>query len=111
MFKRFRRENRKPMWSRFISCVALGFYVFALVVMPALDVYNHGCRAEMSSEQSDTEKNCPICEFARLAVPFFVVADPFVLQTDVSAEIFFTVSIPLVVSATDLPPCRAPPVV
>jgi hypothetical protein len=111
MFKRFRCENRKPVWSRFVSCAAIGLYVFALVVMPAVDVYNHGCRAEVNGEQSNSEKDCPICEFARLVVPFFVVADPFVLQTDTGVEICFTISIPSVVSATALPPCRAPPVV
>jgi Sec-independent protein secretion pathway component TatC len=111
MVKRFRRENRKPVWNRFVSCAIIGLYVFALVVMPAVDVYNHGCRAVMGSEQSDSEKDCPICEFARLAVPFVVVADPFVLQMDTSAELCLIISIPSVADVTDLPPCRAPPVV
>ena len=111
MCKRFRCENRKPVWNRFVSCAVIGLYMFALVVMPAVDVYNHGCRAAMGSEQSDSEKDCPICEFARLAVPFFVVADPFVLQTDTGIEICFTFPIPSVANVTALPPCRAPPVV
>ena len=111
MVERFCNENRKRVWNRFVACAAIGLYVFALIVMPALDVYNHGCRAAMGHEQSDSEKDCPICEFARLAVPFVMVADPFVLQMDTSTELCSIISIPSVATVTPLPPSRAPPVV
>ena len=117
MTKRASGKNQKPFWSRFISCAALGLYVFALVAMPAL--HGHSCEhpAETCCNHSEhvpdvplSDDPCPICEFAHLAIPFFVISEPLLLQADIVVQISFTVSIPLVADAAVLPPCRAPPV-
>ena len=119
MSVQFRRNNRKPLWGRFVSCTVLGLYLCALVAAPALhwhafehNVVSYG---EQSSSEStpvpDSEDTCPLCEFLRAAIPYFVDAEPFQLQTDTVAETYSTVSNPLVAYATVLPPCRAPPVV
>jgi hypothetical protein len=119
MFKRFYYKTRKPFWSRFVSCTALGFYLFALIVMPALHWHAFGHGAVASSEHSadfdtvptsDSEETCPMCQFVCLAIPFFVVSDPLPQPTDTIAEVCSTLPTLLVVDATDLPPCRAPPI-
>ena len=119
MLAQFRTNNRKPKWSRFISCTVLGFYLCALVAAPALHWHLFEHSAISYSEQSDTghvpvpnsENDCPLCEFLRAAVPFFVDYKPVLLQTDVVVKTYFTVSNPPVAYVTILPPCRAPPVV
>jgi hypothetical protein len=120
MQKQFPRENRKPFWSRLAACIVLGFYLLALVVLPALDrlIFDHGivisCKHFPSDSNGvpvpDSEKSCPICKFVRLAVPHFVTPDPLLWQEETLSEVSLSVSIPLVVYATVLPPCRAPPV-
>ena len=116
MLAQFRINNRKPQWNRFISCAVLGLYLCALVAAPAVHWHVFDHNVEISSEQSstsipdpDSEDTCPLCEFLRAAVPFFVDYKPVPLQTDVVAETYFTVSNPLVAYVTVLPPCRAPP--
>jgi hypothetical protein len=120
MTKRTSGENRKSFWNRFAACAALGLYVFALVVMPALHGHSCGHHADTTdtccqhSEHAPdvplSDDPCPICEFAHLAIPFFVMSEPLLLQMDIVAQISFTVSIPLVADAAILPTCRAPPV-
>jgi len=104
-------------WNRFISCAALGLYIVALVVLPAL--HEHGCEHDAATccEHSESSPilpvssdTCSICEFAHLAIPFFVVSEPLLSQADICSEISFTVSIPSVTEVAVLPPCRAPPV-
>ena len=117
MRKRFFHNNRKPIGSRFVSCIALGLYVLALVVLPAL--HGHGCEHDTATCCKHSESppilpvsndSCSICEFAYLAIPFFEISEPPLFQADINSEISFTVSIPSVAEATLLPPCRAPPV-
>ena len=117
MFAQFRTNNRKPQWSRFISCAVLGLYLCALVAAPALHwhLFDHSAvsYSEQSSSDSnstpDSEDTCPLCEFLQAAVPFFVDYKPVLLQTDVVVKTYFTVSNPLVAYVTVLPPSRAPP--
>jgi hypothetical protein len=120
MVQRYRSANQTPLGSRLVSCVALGVYLVALVVMPAW--HGHACEHEHTTEtcceHSDhvpdsppvSDNSCPICEFAHLAVPFHTIAEPLLWQADIVSEISFAVSIPSVGHATALPPCRAPPV-
>ena len=120
MIKRLHGKNWNLFKNRYrlISCVALGLYVFALVVLPGL--HGHGCdhpvetcceHSESTPDLPDSDDACPICEFAVLAVPFLTASDPLLWQPDTVSEISFTLSIPPVADATDLPPCRAPPIV
>jgi len=117
MFVRFRNSNRKQQWRGFISSTVLGLYLLALVVAPALHwhLFDHSAvsYSEHSSSDSnstpDSEDTCPLCQFVRAAIPYFVDAEPFQLQMDTVAETCFTVSNPLVAYITVLPPCRAPP--
>ena len=108
-------ENRNSLWSRSVSCTALVLYTFALVVVPALHTHGGDCSAAACCEQHSVPHapdhvDCSICEFAHLVIPFFVASDPLSLETDVVLERLLTVSLPSVVEATILPPCRAPPV-
>jgi len=117
MFARFCTNNRKPRWRRFISCAVLGLYLLALVAAPALHWHLFDHSAVSYSEHSSSDSNstpvsedtCPLCQFVRAAIPYFVDAEPFQVQTDTVAEAYFTVSNPLVAYVTVLPPCRAPP--
>jgi hypothetical protein len=117
MLKQDHRTSQKPLWFRFISCAVFGFYLFALVAMPALDqlVFHHAVTcSEHSSDSdstpvSDSENSCPICKFVQLAVPFFEVSDPLIGQWDTVSEVYLTVAIPSVAHAAALPACRAPP--
>jgi len=119
MLKQDHHTSRKPLWFRFVSCVAFGFYLFALVAMPALDrlVFHHAVTPSEhysdsdSTPVSDSENSCPICKFVQCAIPFFAVSDPLVQQIDAVSEVCLTVSIPSVIHAAALPPCRAPPTV
>ena len=118
MMKRHCGKNRNPFRNRFVSCAALGLYVFALIVLPGLHGHNCERPVETCCEHSEpapclpnSDDSCPICEFAVLVVPFFVVAEPLLWRVDAVSEISFTLSIPPVANVTDLPPCRAPPVV
>ena len=117
MTKRSCGENRNPFRNRFISCVALGLYTFALIILPSWHrhCYEHltdTCceHSEPTSCPPDSDDSCPVCEFAVLAVPFLTASEPLLWQTDVIHEISFSLSIPPVADVTDLPPCRAPPV-
>ena len=106
------------LWSRSVSCAVLGLYAFILTVIPIL--HNHGCEHpdETCCEHSDpgptipdSDDSCLICEFAVLAVPYLMVSESLVWQPDVVSEICLTLSIPPVADVTDIPPCRAPPVI
>jgi hypothetical protein len=118
MFERFRRNNRMPLWSRLVSCAALGLYLFALVILPAM--HGHSCEhaadtccghSESAPQHVPDADDCPICEFALLAVPYFTVAEPLLWQAESVSDVSFVVSIPSVADVTALPPCRAPPVI
>ena len=121
MFGRLHTNNRKPQWSRFISCAVLGLYLLTLFAVPML--HTHGCEHEVQtccSEHSDSvpshvpipdsDDSCPVCEFANLIIPFFTVSEPFVWRTDIAGEVYVTISALPVAYAIILPPCRAPPV-
>ncbi|MCL2119119.1 MAG: hypothetical protein FWH27_11905 [Planctomycetaceae bacterium] len=108
MFKRFRDKNRKPGWSRFISCAVLGFYLFAFVVLPAAHGFWHSNSTPVSI--LDSGNACPICKLDRLAIPLFTAPDLTVMPSETVAKVSLCVSIPPVADATALPSCRAPPV-
>jgi hypothetical protein len=120
MATQFFRDNWKPLWSRFISCVALCGYLFPLFAVPML--HTHGCDHEVKTcctehadpaplHSPDSDHSCPSCEFATLIIPCFTVSEKLVWQTDIVDKVCVPVSIPSVACAIILPPCRAPPVV
>ena len=122
-------KNLKPIWSRLLAGVLLGAYLFALVALPAM--HGHGCKhsadaysanaysADACCEHSEPNSNsgvssnepCPICVFAHLIVPFFTVSVPIPYQADIICKTSLAVVILSVACPTDLPPCRAPPLV
>ena len=110
---------KRQRYNQFIACTVLVLCLSALVAAPALHEYlfNHtiAILGEQSSSETghvpEEEGSCPLCEFLRLAIPHFVDAKPFQLQTGTLAEKTFPVSIPAVACADVLPPCRAPPCV
>ena len=108
MLTRFRSENRKPGWGRFVTCAVLVLYLFAFVVLPVLHERLHSGFASTSSLVSGD--SCPLCKFVRVAVPYFASPDLFDGQSETVAQAFFFISIPSVADATALPLCRAPPV-
>ena len=118
MIGQFCGKNRNLFRNRWVSCAALGLYAFALIILPVL--HEHGCdhptetccgHSEPAPSLPDSSDSCPICEFAVLAVPFLTASEPLLWQPDTISEISSTLSIPPVAGVTDLPPCRAPPVV
>ena len=120
MLGRSRNNNRKPRWSRFVVCAALGLYLPTLVSVPML--HTHGCEHDVKVccnghpasghiPAPDSDDSCLACEFAHLVIPFFMISEPLVWRTDIVDEICVTVSVPSVAHATALPPCRAPPAV
>jgi len=118
MVRRFCRKYCQPFWSRFVTCVAIGLYLFALAAIPALDVYPNTYLAESSFECSEhihefeppaPEEIDPICELVRLSVPFFSADAPFPLQAGIDSNVSFADLIPPIAAAVPLPPCRAPP--
>jgi hypothetical protein len=108
MLTRFRSENRKPGWGRFVTCAVLVLYLFAFVVMPVLHERWHSGFTSVSSLVSGD--SCPLCKFVRVAVPFFASPELFEWQSETVAQAFSIISIPSVADAIALPLCRAPPV-
>ncbi|MDR0326805.1 MAG: hypothetical protein LBI05_00765 [Planctomycetaceae bacterium] len=120
MVARFRNKNRKSLWSRLVTYAALGLYLFALVILPALHrlccEHTHAASCCEHSEHTpqpthDSDDSCPICEFAQLVVPYWTVSEPLLRQPDIGFTISFILLAPSVAHATILPPCRAPPAV
>ena len=118
MAERSCSENRNPFRNRFVSYTTVGLYVFALIILPVL--HGHSCEhpVETSSEHSepapgfpDSDDSCPICAFAVLIVPFLMAYEPLLEQTITFSELSCILLILPVVDVTDLPPCRASPVV
>jgi len=115
MVKRFCRKYCHPFRDRFIACVAIGIYMFALGAIPALDGYARIVEpclecSELEFEPPAPEELDPISDLIRLAVPFFASEIPLPMQTGIDSNIPFPILIPPVTDVATLPPCRAPPV-
>ena len=112
MLRRFCNDNQKPRWTSLIAGAVLGLYLFACVAAPSVHwfLFDHNVETK-TSYVPENKDVCPLCEFLRLAVPFFAEDEPFQVQSDIVAESVFTISNPLVAYAAVLPPCRAPPAV
>ena len=114
MVKRFCHKYCHPFRDRFVACVAIGLYMFALGAIPALDGYAHIVEPcfECSGPEFEPpapEEIDPICELVRLSVPFLTMDVVLPSQTGSDSNISFTLFIPTVADTAALPPCRAPP--
>jgi len=112
MVKRFCLKYCYPFRDRFVACIAIGIYLFALGAIPAFGGHLHTCLCEslLEFEPPAPEEVDPISDLIRLTVPFFTADVPFPLQIGFGSDLFFTLFIPPVANAAALPPCRAPPV-